>query len=1139
MCIDHRELNKLTAKNRYQLPRIDNIFDQLQGSSVYSKINLRERKSMKNILELIKKEEMYPKFSMCNFWLSKVQFLGHVINSEGSGNFMIYCDASHKGFGAVKARKEENYGTEDLYGMTKKLEPRADGTLCLKNRSWIPCFGDLRALIMHEYLKSKYLIHPRPDKMYQNLKKLYWWPNMKVEIATYINKCLTCAKKAIGPQLDMNTAYHPQTFGQSERTIQILKDMLHAYVIDFKKGWDRNLPLVEVGDTQLTGLDIFHETTKNIIQIKNRIQATCDRQKSYTDRRRKALEFQVVDKVDKRLDLSISNYPAYSSSTCLQGLLVVGDRTKLNLCRTIEGNSQSDYSLSDLLMLNVILRRGVTLGSLISSIVALTPCGGAVRALHLKWREKVTAIEELKDLSSLALDELISNLKVHEVVMEKDSEIYRGKKERVKSIALKAKKKSSDDETSTSRSDDKEYSMAIRNFKSDNASSLDNDTMQAEYDNLCEISLKIINKNKNLKTKRDLLEKGVLELNKKIKKLKRSKEIDIACKLCQELKLENAKLKETQVKFVKSDKSANLLKEMVNNQNLSSCKTGLGFDSTKALTSRTKLMGFVGSSVEKATDGSTIKAHGSTILRYVNRMSGKKLTEHFFSPPMCFILNFVITRKKPIHNRIDEAKKPSLKPSLKSGIDEWIKDSGCSKHMTGNKSLFSTYKAYDGEDVDNLAFNLLSVGQIYDNKCQVLLTEDGSEILKDVNINNEEDESIEVDEVVNIKVSKNHSLDQIIVVNVFSPDHVHDLPKVKPNQLVPALVDENDEPEKEKEFKDEEEFEEEETQEEKEDMEVDIKKEENEPELIFLYVEDMVEPEDETVLNSVHEVGQSSTTTFLREDGDSLLPSFMRRNINSLFGEKEVVLEDIIKEFGNAEERVECKKLKKELEEVRIMPPKSRPLTQVSIERMITQRVNEALTADRARRVNVSGAGGSRQGEAPTTRECTFSGFMKCNPTVFHCVDGAVELQRWFEKTEMVLEISKCAEGKKVKFTAATLQGPALTWWNKRVLSSRRSSKDGARVMESKENVKVNAYLRGLSENIKGNKRKWENFQSGNSSRENYKDNSHHQQNNQKQGNAQAMITCHNCGKIGHKSWYCKEKNVAIGGKCSARLDLF
>nr|GEZ10587.1 zf-CCHC domain-containing protein/UBN2 domain-containing protein [Tanacetum cinerariifolium] len=87
-----------------------------------------------------------------------------------------------------------------------------------------------------------------------------------------------------------------------------------------------------------------------------------------------------------------------------------------------------------------------------------------IKALHPKWRAKVTKIEESKDLSSLALDKLIGNLKVHEVVMEKDSEIYRGKKERVKYIALKAKKESSDDETLTSESDDEEYDIALRNF---------------------------------------------------------------------------------------------------------------------------------------------------------------------------------------------------------------------------------------------------------------------------------------------------------------------------------------------------------------------------------------------------------------------------------------------------------------------------------------------------------------------------------------------------------------------------------------------------------------------------------------------------------------------------------------------------
>nr|GEV75101.1 putative reverse transcriptase domain-containing protein [Tanacetum cinerariifolium] len=259
--------NKLTVKNHYPLPRIDDLFDQLQGSSVYSKIDFRSgyhqmrvreqdvskiafstryghyefqvmpfgltnvpavfmdlmnrvykpyldkfvivfindiliysknekehKEHLKAILELLKKEKLYAKFSKYEFWIPKVQFLSHVIDSQG-----IHVDLAKIEYikdwqileAHIESLKPENFKKEDVGGMIRrdipkeKLEPRADGTLCLNDRSWLPCYGNLRSVIMHESHKSKYSIHPGSEEMFQDMKKLYWWPNMKANIATY------------------------------------------------------------------------------------------------------------------------------------------------------------------------------------------------------------------------------------------------------------------------------------------------------------------------------------------------------------------------------------------------------------------------------------------------------------------------------------------------------------------------------------------------------------------------------------------------------------------------------------------------------------------------------------------------------------------------------------------------------------------------------------------------------------------------------------------------------------------------------------------------------------------------------------------------------------------------------------------
>nr|GEV10071.1 putative reverse transcriptase domain-containing protein [Tanacetum cinerariifolium] len=373
----------------------------------------------------------------------------------------------------------------------------------------------------------------------------------------------------------------------------------------------------------------------------------------------------------------------------------------------------------------------------------------------------------------------------------------------------------------------------------------------------------------------------------------------------------------------------------------------------------------------------------------------------------------------------------------------------------------------------------------------------------------------------------------IIMVNVIPPDHVDEVPVVEPNQFE----------------------EEEDAQEEEDDMEIDIEEDENEPKLTYPYedvdplksspptsesklndeieVKNPIEHEDETIPVSVHDVGESSAAPFIREDSDSLLSGLMRRDINSFVEQGTAAMETLVEKLGNTEDKVECKKLKKELEEAwfsntflrmqnervkrdlywtrvrahEIMPPKSAPMTQAAIRRMFKDSVDTVIAVERARKANVRN-------------------------------DAS--------------ESGPAREGKKVKFDAAILEGPALTWWKTKIATMGLETVKEYDVvaytqrfnelalmcprMVEPTRVKVDAYIRGLMDNIKGEVTSSKPADLNEAP---------------KKGNARAMvmdptdeklplcercftrhvgqctIKCHKCGKVGHKVRYCKDKSVA------------
>ncbi|GJZ96537.1 putative reverse transcriptase domain-containing protein, partial [Tanacetum coccineum] len=317
--------------------------------------------------------------------------------------------------------------------------------------------------------------------------------------------------------------------------------------------------------------------------------------------------------------------------------------------------------------------------------------------------------------------------------------------------------------------------------------------------------------------------------------------------------------------------------------------------------------------------------------------------------------------------------------------------------------------------------------------------------------------------------------------NVIPPDNVDDVPAEK--------FEEEEEP-----------------LEEEDDMEVDIEEDENEPKLTYPYkevdplnpptpasdlepedvieVEDTVESEDETIPASVHETAHALVEKKgkAKDEYCGKLILDWGNEVRSSVEEGAAAMENLVRKLGNAKEKSRVRAHEFYQEIIRrgfmfeerpneaidvsvedekspssepIMPPKSTPLTQAAVRRMIKESVDAAIAVERARHVNVGndvrGSGPVRgQDAAPVVRECTLAGFIKCNPTIFHGIKGAVELRRWFKKTKSVFGISECVEGKKVKFAA--------TLFNELALMCLR--------MVEPESVNVDAYIRGLSENI-------------------------------------------------------------------------
>ncbi|GJU66499.1 putative reverse transcriptase domain-containing protein [Tanacetum coccineum] len=243
-------------------------------------------------------------------------------------NMILQSSIKDRILAAQKEAVDEFAGLQK--GLDEMIEQRSDGTLYYLDRIWVPLKGEVRTLIMDEAHKSKYYVHPGADKMYYDLRDRYWWPRMKKDIAKYVSKCLTCLKVKAEHQRPSSLLQQPEIplLDIPVWPISIISDRdglspsrrgswdVHLLLVEFSYnnsyhssvrcapfealyGRKCRSPIMwaEVGEGQLIGPELVQETTEKISQIKDRLKAARDRQKSYADKRRKPLEFSVGDYV--------------------------------------------------------------------------------------------------------------------------------------------------------------------------------------------------------------------------------------------------------------------------------------------------------------------------------------------------------------------------------------------------------------------------------------------------------------------------------------------------------------------------------------------------------------------------------------------------------------------------------------------------------------------------------------------------------------------------------------------------------------------------------------------------------------------------------------------------------------------------